>query len=317
MKALVFDGKLRFLDDYPQPRRSRGEVLIRVALAGICKTDIEIIKGYMGFTGILGHEFVGTVVESDNPNLTGRRVVGEINCPCGNCDLCRQGLGKHCPNRTVLGIHGRDGAFAELTVLPEQNLHIVPDGVSNEEAVFVEPLAAAFQILEQVNIERDMKVAVIGDGKLGILVAQALSSAGCSPIVLGHHVSKMKLLRNLGIATCLSEACDMANFDFVVECSGSPGGLEKAVQIVKPCGTIVLKSTIAARQSLDLSALVVNEISLIGSRCGPFRRALDALKRGEVAVRPLIWKTFDLADGVRAVEEATSPKALKVLLKIE
>ena len=316
MKAIVFDEQLRIDNDYPVPRRQPGEALIRVALAGICNTDLEITRGYMGFRGILGHEFVGTVVESDDAASVGRRVVGEINLPCLKCDYCRSGLGNHCPNRSTLGILNKDGAFAELLTLPERVLHPVPDGLSDEEAVFVEPLAACFEILEQVKIRPEERVLVLGDGKLGLLAAQVLAGATQNLALVGRHEEKLKIVRSLGITAFLPDEAPPQKADIVVDCTGSPDGFNAAVGMVKPRGTLVLKSTSAASQELNLASVVVDEITIVGSRCGPFPKALEALARRKVQVLPLITARYDLSQGIQAFEHARGKGRLKVLLKI-
>lgn len=314
MKALVFDGTLRFADDYPQPKPSPDEALVRVLLAGICNTDLEIIKGYMGFRGVLGHEFVGIVVEAPDAGIVGKRVVGEINAWCGDCPTCRAGRPTHCPHRTTLGIFGRDGAFAEYLTLPQRNLHLVPDNLSNEAAVFVEPLAAALEILEQVHIRPTDRVAVLGDGKLGLLVAQVLSLTGCALTVVGHHATKLAILARKGIPTTTQPPDD--RFDVVVECTGQAAGFDLARRLVRPRGTLVLKSTFAGTQETTLAPLVVDEITLLGSRCGPFAPALRLLAAGLIDPAPLISATYPLEEGLVAMERARQRGTLKVLLRV-
>lgn len=317
MKALVFDGALRFVPDYPDPTPLPGEALIRVTRAGICNTDLEIVKGYMGFTGVLGHEFVGVVEESPDKQLVGKRVVGEINCPCGTCELCRHGLSRHCPTRTVLGIAGRNGAFAEHLTLPVANLHVLPDDLPDDVAVFTEPTAAAFQILEQLpHLGGQHSVVVLGDGKLGLLVAQVLATTVCRLLVVGKHPDKLRILQNRGIRTCLTDKIHGDSFDVVVDCTGSPSGFEMASKLVRPRGTIVLKSTVADAAAMNLAPLVVNEVTVIGSRCGPFEPALHALLSGQVEVRPLIAATYPLEEGVAAMQHAGQKGTLKVLLQM-
>ncbi len=316
MRALVYDDEgLRVVGDRPLPRRKRGEALIRVVLAGICNTDIEITRGYAGFRGILGHEFVGVVEEADDPTWIGRRVVGEINCVCGECPTCRRGDAPHCPQRTVLGIQGRDGAMADYCALPLGNLHHVPDSVSDEEAVFVEPLAAALEITERIHLRPTGRVVVIGDGKLGLLVAQVLRLTGCDLLVVGHHERKLSLLSHMGVRVCLERDLDHTEADVVVDCTGAPGGLTLARRLIRPRGRLVLKSTFAGESRLDLVSLVVDEVMLIGSRCGPFAPALRLLERGLVEVRPLIERVYPLDEGPAAMEQARSRGALKVLLR--
>ena len=242
MKAVIFDGHLR-VEERPEPLFTGGESLVRLLKAGVCNTDIEITRGYFGFQGVLGHEFVGVVKASRNPDLVGKRVVGEINAACGQCNYCRKGLGRHCPQRTVLGILGRDGSFQESFLIPEENLHVVPQSISDEAAVFVEPLAAACEILDQVRICAEDRVAVLGDGKLGLLVSMVLAQTGCSLVLVGRHPAKMRLVKDLNVETLLEDELEKRtrSFDFVVEASGSPCGWEQAVHLIKPRGTIVLK----------------------------------------------------------------------------
>ena len=319
MKALLFDGKLEYREDVRPPRRRAGEVLIRVVLAGICRTDLEITRGYMGFSGITGHEFVGLVEDDRYPELDGKRVVGEINCPCGKCETCEKGLGNHCPSRTVLGIAGRNGAFAEYTMLPNSNLHEVPDSLTDEEAVFTEPLAAAIQITRQVPIRPDTEVVILGAGKLGLLAAQVIGRISRKTTLVAKHPSKLRLIDDMDINLKTSSEFQKEakrGARVVVECTGSSAGLKLAKEIVSPLGTIVLKSTYARNSSLNFSDVVVNEVTLIGSRCGPFPSALQMLKRGEVSVRPLISASFQLKDGIQAFQEAFKKNYTKVLLYI-
>jgi threonine dehydrogenase-like Zn-dependent dehydrogenase len=316
MKALCFENNQLRLADIPIPRRE-GEALARVTIAGICNTDIEITRGYADFSGALGHEFVGVVVESSERSQIGRRVVGEINVGCGQCDLCRANDPRHCPNRTALGIRGRDGAFAEYLSLPPQNLLTVPDSVSDRQAVFTEPLAAACEILEQVEISDSHRVAVVGDGKLGQLVSRVIATTGCKLTLIGKHANKLELASRAGIKTIELNALEGASssrFDFVVEASGSASGLRLALDLVRPRGAVILKSTFHGAVSLDTSRIVANEISVIGSRCGRFENALRLLESGKVDVEPLIAREYKLADGVEAMVEAQRPGALKVLL---
>ncbi|MBI2864408.1 MAG: alcohol dehydrogenase catalytic domain-containing protein [Chloroflexi bacterium] len=314
MRAMVFDGALRLAADYPRPSPGHNEASIRVGLAGICNTDLEIVKGYMGFKGVLGHEFVGVVEECRDPDLVGQRVVGEINVGCGACPYCSRGLSRHCPDRSVLGILGRDGALAEYVTLPIENLHPVPKSLPDEEAVFAEPLAAALEIREQVNISPSDSVLVLGDGKLGLLVAQVLAPLSRKLRVVGKHRSSLAILSQRGIETCLAGDSPPERADIVVDCTGSPSGLEAAMRLTKPKGTIVLKSTVATGASLNLAPLVVDEITVVGSRCGPFRPALDALDKKTVGVRPLIAGIYPISDGLRAFEHAAQHGTLKVLI---
>jgi threonine dehydrogenase-like Zn-dependent dehydrogenase len=318
MRALRFEnGELRVAEDTALPSRA-GEALVRVLLAGICNTDLEILRGYANFQGTLGHEFVGVVEDSPDQTQIGRRVVGEINVGCGHCELCRADDPRHCLSRTVLGIHNRDGSFAEFLSLPPQNLLLVPDSVSDQQAVFTEPLAAACEILEQVEITPAHRVVVIGDGKLGQLIARVLQTTGCELTLIGKHADKLRLAAEMRIATTRLSALQIdpaARFDFVVEASGAPSGLHLALDLVRPRGTIILKSTFHGEINLDTWRIVVDEISVIGSRCGRFNRALRLLETGAVRVEPLITNQFPLSDGVAAMKQAQQPGVLKVLLK--
>ena len=333
MRALVFEhGTLRLEKNYPEPLPKDGEALIRVLQVGICNTDIEIVRGYLGFEGALGHEFVGVVEKisgvpdaEKREQLPGKRVVGEINAACyrADCDYCRQGMASHCPRRTTLGIGGRDGAFAEYLTLPVRNLHLVPENVSDEEAVFVEPLAANFEILEQVHLRPTDSVVVLGDGKMGQLAAQVLALSGCAVTMLGRHEEKLALARRHGIATERVDAQGDNVFlrqgervDVVVECTGSEAGLEMALRLVRPRGAVILKSTVAARSSLHLAPIVIDEIRVQGSRCGPFAPALRALSQRRVDVRQLISARYTLDDALAAFERAVQPGVLKVLVRV-
>jgi threonine dehydrogenase-like Zn-dependent dehydrogenase len=317
MRALwLRDKALTLREDVAAPRPPAGEALIRVTLAGICNTDLELVKGYYPYAGVPGHEFVG-VVESAAaaPEWVGRRVVGEINAACGACEQCRQRRGTHCERRTVLGIVERNGAFAERLVLPVANLHEVPAGLPDELAVFTEPVAAALQVQEQVAIGAADRVVVVGDGKLGQLIAQTLLAAGCAPTVVGRHAGKLEPLRALGIATASGEDLPARRADVVVECTGNPEGLALARRLVRPRGTVVLKSTYHGDTTLNLSAFVVDEVTLVGSRCGPFAPALRALAEGAVRVDHLVHARYPLREGLQAFEHAARPGVLKVLLQ--
>lgn len=317
MKALVFDKRLKLVLDYPDPKPLGDEALIRVKYAGVCATDIEITKGYMGFRGVPGHEFSGVVEACGIPGLIGKRVTGEINLSCGECDYCRRGLRTHCPERTVLGIFKKDGAFAEYLTLPVDNLHVLPDEVSDEEGVFVEPLAAAFEILSQIKVGKGTRAAVLGDGRLGLLTAEVLRLSGCSLTAIGRHEEKLAILKAIGIETAIVGEGMRGGFDIVVECTGRGEGLSTALDIVRPRGTIVLKTTVAERNSADLNRAVINEVTIIGSRCGPFKPAIAALKEKSVDVAPLVSRVFPLEEGIEAVSYASQNGVLKVLLKVE
>lgn len=318
MKALQFDGQLQFVRDADLPRRE-GEALIQVICAGICNTDLEIVKGYAGFLGTLGHEFVGRVVESPDGSLIGQRVVGEINAGCGECGRCRTGDSRHCRARTVLGIKGRDGAFAEFLSLPPRNLLAVPDSTSDEDAVFVEPLAAALNILEQVKIGSLSDVIVVGDGKLTQLIVLALTRTNCKITIIGRHEKKLALARAYGADHIQSGDLPtewFGRFDVAIEASGSPSGLASAVRLVKPRGTVVLKSTHRDLTPLDTSQIVVNELNIVGSRCGRFAAALDFIASGKANLSQLISQRFPLQDGVVAFEQAQRNDVMKVILQI-
>ncbi len=315
MRALLWDGARARLVDQQPPALQAGMALVRVRLAGICHTDLELTRGYMNFHGILGHEFVG-MVEDGAPQWRHQRVVGEINFGCGACPFCRRGLQRHCPSRRVMGILGADGAFAELVAVPAANLHRVPDEIPDEAAVFTEPLAAAFEILEQVHLIPGTEAIVLGDGKLGLLVAQVLHQAGAGVLAVGHHPEKLAILHRRGIDTVTQADWNGSFADLVVEATGSPAGFEAAVAATRPRGTLVLKSTCAAPAPLNLAPLVINEITVVGSRCGSFAPALRALEAGSIEVRPLISARLPLTEGVRALQLAASPGVLKVLLTI-
>jgi threonine dehydrogenase-like Zn-dependent dehydrogenase len=312
MRAIVLEEGVRFRTSQPEPVPSPDEVLVRVSCAGVCETDLQLISGYMAFRGILGHEFVG--VAQSGPYAR-RRVVGEINCACWACETCRRGLPTHCANRTVLGILNHDGAFADYIAVPQKNLHPVPDSLPDEIAVFTEPVAAAFQILAQRAIARDERVVVLGDGRLGNLCAQVLATRSDRVLVVGKHLAKLALLDAMGIETVLlSDTLPEHAADVVVDCTGSESGLPTALRLVRPRGTIVLKTTVAGTQTLAWAPFVIDEITLIGSRCGPFDQALAALEQGSVDVRPLISERLSLSDGLAALERAQAKGVLKVLI---
>lgn len=321
MKAIVFDGTLA-LREVPEPLGSREEARVRVLQAGICNTDLEITRGYHQFKGVLGHEWVGVVEEAADPRWVGRRVVGEINCACHRCEMCRRGWPKHCLNRTVLGILNHPGAMAEFCTLPLENLHEVPTEITDDEAVFVEPLAAACEILEPGVIQPEDRVCLLGDGKLAQLIAQVLVREVKALTVIGKHRRKLDFMTRWGAKTLSSDVVEHDQslpgaFDVVVEATGSPHGFSQAVSLVRPRGTIVLKSTYHDELRLDAAPIVVNEIRVLGSRCGPFRTALEKLRRREVEVAGLISESFPLAQGVQAFERAEQEGVLKVLVKMQ
>jgi threonine dehydrogenase-like Zn-dependent dehydrogenase len=313
MRALYWDGSAARVIDRPTPTAGPGTAVVRVVWAGVCNTDLELTRGYLKFRGILGHEVVGRVIEGP-PEWMGKRVVGEINYGCGACGDCQRGLARHCARRTVMGILDADGAFAERIEIPVENLHEVPEGVKDDAAVFVEPLAAAFEILEQVHVHPGMECTVLGDGKLGLLVAQVLHTTGARVTAVGKHPSHLAILAKRGIPTALVEAWGKKKADLVVEATGSAAGFEAAVAATRPRGKLVLKSTVAGAHPRDLSALVVQEITVIGSRCGSFAPALRALAAGTVDVTPLIGGRVPLRDADRALELAAQPGVLKVLI---
>jgi threonine dehydrogenase-like Zn-dependent dehydrogenase len=314
VRALCFDGTGVRVADLPAPQPCDETVLVRVTVAGICNTDLEILRGYLGFHGVLGHEFVGTV-EQGPEEWRGQRVVGEINFACRSCAICAQGLQRHCPSRQVMGIAGADGAFAELVRVPIANLHAVPAGVDDEQAVFAEPLAAAFEVLEQVHVEPGRDCTVLGDGKLGLLVAQVLHQAGARVRAVGRHPHKLAILAKRGIETVRLEDWQGDLAPLVVEATGTAEGFELAVRATRPRGTLVLKSTVSDRPSLDLAPVVIDEIHVVGSRCGPFPPALRALELGAIDVRSLVTDRFPLEAAVAALHRAGEADAIKVLIR--
>ena len=317
MRGLWLEAQaLRLREDIPTPIPPADEALVRVHVAGICNTDLELVRGYYPFAGVPGHEFVGAVVEAgSSPEWVGRRVAGEINAACGACRACRAGRPTHCEKRTVLGIVARDGAFATHLRLPIRNLHAVPDSLADESAVFVEPTAAALEVQQQVAVSPADRVVVIGAGKLGHLVAQTLAVTGCSLLVAGRSPRPLALLAARGIATSDVAALEPRAADLVVECTGHPDGLELARRAVRPRGTIVLKSTHHGQAPLNLSPLVVDELTLVGSRCGPFAPALLALSEGAIAVADLVAARYRLAEAAAAFAQAAAPGVLKVLVE--
>ncbi len=316
MKGLwLADQQLHLRHDLPIPEPIAGEALVRVLQAGICNTDLELLRGYYPYAGVLGHEFVG-MVEKGPEHLLGKRVVGEINATCGHCRFCLSNNSTHCENRTVLGIVNRDGAFADYLCLPERNLYPVPDSVSTDAATFTEPLAAALEIQQQVPLQGSDRVLVIGDGKLGQLVAQTLALTGCDLLAVGRHPEKLANLEARGIKTGFADAVQDRIFDVSVECTGNPEGFAIALRALRPRGTLVLKSTYAGKLSIDASALVVDEITLVGSRCGPFPDALKLLAEHKVDISPLIQARYPLSEGLNAFAHAQRKGILKVLLAI-
>lgn len=319
MKAVEFrNNEIILNNNAPKPELKPNEALVRVKLAGICNTDIEITKGYMGFSGILGHEFVGVVeeVNSKDKSLIGKRVVGEINAGCGTCEWCGKGLERHCPNRGTLGIWQKEGCMADYVNLPVKNLVLIPDGMTDEEATLVEPFAAAFEILEQLHIKPADKVAVLGDGKLGLLIGLALSTIPCDLLHIGRHQNKLDIVKNQKVQTSLAKDLKVEkNYDVVIDATGSVDGFETALALVKPRGVLVLKSTVAGDKPLNMAPIVIDEITILGSRCGQFAPAVDFLAKKFVDIKPLIAKTFDVKDAIEAFEYSRQKGVLKVLLK--
>jgi threonine dehydrogenase-like Zn-dependent dehydrogenase len=307
------DRRLIFREDAPEPAAG-GEAMVRVSCAGICNTDLELLRGYYPFTGVPGHEFVGVVEASPEATWLGRRVVGEINAVCGACAACGAGRRNHCERRSVLGIRARDGAFGERLRLPAANLHLVPDELADEAAIFVEPLAAALEIQEQVAFSPGQRVVVVGDGKLGQLVARTLALTGVDLVAVGRHRAKLERLEAAGIATAPAACVPERRADVVVECTGNSEGLAFALKTVRPAGTVVLKSTYRGEATLNVSALVVDEVRLVGSRCGPFAPALALLAQRRIDVGPLVEARYPLSEGLDAFDHAARSGVLKVLL---
>lgn len=316
MLALRVENKTLSVGEIAKPHNA-DEALVRVLLSGICNTDLEIARGYAGFNGTIGHEFVGIVEDSTEADVIGRRVVGEINAGCGKCELCRNEDPRHCVSRTVLGIVGRDGAHAEFLQLPAVNLIPLPDNITDEQAVFAEPLAAACGILERVEINENDRVAVIGDGKLGLLCAQVVALTGAATVLVGKHAAKLRIAERRGIETSTpTEATKrQREFDLVVEASGAAEGFQLALNLLRPKGKLVLKSTFHGATEMDASRIVVDEISIVGSRCGRFEPAIDLLQKQAVDVASLISEEYSLADGLHAMDRARAQGVLKVLLR--
>lgn len=316
MKALRVEKNKIAVRDIELPERGQ-EAIVRVLLSGICNTDIEITRGYAGFKGTIGHEFVGIVEDAPGGKLVGQRVVGEINAGCGECELCRAGDPRHCPKRTVLGIVGRDGAHAEFLRLPLMNLLPVPERIADEHAVFAEPLAAACGIMDRTPVTKDKNVAVIGDGKLGLLCAQAMALTGASVLLIGKHPEKLRIAERRGIETATAKNATRRKreFDVVVEATGSASAFNTAVGLLRPRGVLVLKSTFHGTTEINAATIVVDEISIIGSRCGRLAPALDLLKKGAIDVDSLISEEYPLRDGLLAMERAAKKGILKVFLR--
>ncbi len=315
MLAVHLENRRVAIKRVPRPRPPRGFALIRLLCGGICNTDLELQRGYYGFSGIPGHEFVGEVVEASRRDLIGRRVVGEINLCCGACEWCRRSLGRHCPRRTVLGIVKHPGAFREFLTLPERNLHVVPDSIPTEQAVFIEPLAAACEVLDQVSIPCSSQVAVLGDGKLGLLVAQVLRAYGFRVHQFGRHKEKLRIAARAGVETeIVRERLPVAEYNWVVDATGSPKGLTDAVRMTRPRGVVIMKSTLHGLVGIDAAPVIVNEITLVGSRCGRFEPAIELLKYGAVNVSDMISERFPLERAPIAFRRAAQAGVLKVLL---
>jgi len=317
MKAIYFDGKKAEPVSARKPRRRSGEALIRIDLAGICATDLEILLGYMEFRGTLGHEFVGTVEACEKKTLVGKRVVGEIFVPCRKCGVCLGKLPKHCPERTIIGISGRDGVFAEYLTLPVENLHTIPDSLRDEEAVFVELLAAACEFTERVALEPESRVLVLGDGCLAAMAGQVAALHAKGPIVLGLNTKKLAAFEEVGLRTAIVEnRVEIGTgFDVVIDCTGKPNGLPLAVELARPQGTVVLKSTYQGTLDWNPAPIVINEITIVGSRCGPFDRALELLEEKKVRTKPFVTAVYGLEDFEKAVQRARHSDSFKVLLE--
>lgn len=318
MKTLFYNGQLKFVENFTKPEPATNESLIRINMAGICNTDIEITKGYMNFEGIPGHEFVGVVeaVNSEDKSWVGKRVVGDINCSCrkDTCEYCRQNLGRHCPERTTLGIDKRNGCFAEYITLPIENLYEVPENIPDNIATLTEPLAAGFEILEQVNISKKHEVLIVGDGKLGLLINHALSTTGAKITHVGKHQEKLNIAAKSNTNTILLDQMPNKLFDIVIEVTGSVSGFDFSVRHTKPRGILVLKSTIASNQKIDLTPVVVNEISVIGSRCGLFGPALSYMKNKVELLYDIIEATYPAEKSIKAFEHAKQRGAMKILI---
>ena len=318
MIAVHIEKRRTSIINTPKPRRPSGYSVIRLLCGGICNTDLELLRGYYGFAGTPGHEFVGEVVESDDRRLIGKRVVGEINLACGKCEWCKRGLGRHCPTRKVLGIVGHPGAFREYLTLPDINLHVVPDDLPTGIAVFAEPVAAACEILDQAVIPKSESVAVLGDGKLGLLISQLLRASGLAVHQFGRHREKLRIAEKCGVVTeVVRESLPVAEFGYVIDATGSRQGLQSAVRMTRPRGTVFMKSTVHGEVALDTAQIVVNEITLVGSRCGRFEPALSLLQSGVLHLSEMVSEEFPLSRGARAFTRANQPGILKVLLRAD
>ncbi len=321
MRALVFNNKLELKQNFEKPTPKENEALIKVKLVGICNTDYEITKGYMGYNGILGHEFVGVVEEinGEDKSLLGKRVVGEINLGCKNCDYCAKGLERHCPNRQTLGIFNKDGCFADYVTLPLSNLLEVNEKINDETAVFVEPLAAALEILEQLHIKPYEKVCVLGDGKLGLITALALNASNVDVTLVGKHQNKLDIAKEQNVKTMLLENLkqeDNKSFDVVVEATGRVSGFETSLSLVKPRGVLVLKSTIATGKELNLAPIVIDEITVLGSRCGQFAPALRLMEKNVIDFSKLVSAKLSFDDAILGFEKNKEKNTIKILLEM-
>jgi threonine dehydrogenase-like Zn-dependent dehydrogenase len=316
MRAVVLEGGKVQLKEVSIPQRQKNEALIKVLLTGICRTDLELCRGYMQYEGTLGHEFVGVVVDADNSPLIDKRVVGEINIGCQKCEWCLNGLARHCPQRTVLGIENKAGTMAEYITLPVTNLHVLDNTISDEEAVFTEPLAAAFEVFEQVQIDSNSSVLIIGDGKLAQLLARTIHLYTKQLLVIGKYIDKLNLLTKYNIETALIERFKPKSYPIVVDATGTENGFNLALQNVQPRGKLIVKSTIADNIDLNLTPVVINEIEIIGSRCGPFPPALEALLKKKVSVVDLITKIYPGSEAIQAFAHAQKKNVLKILLNM-
>ncbi len=301
--------------DQMKPKRGKSQAILRLITGGICNTDLELVRGYYSFKGTPGHEFVAEVVDADSKKWVGKRVVGEINSGCGKCDFCRRKLSRHCPNRTVLGIVNHPGAFQEFFTLPEANLFEVPAAVATEHAVFTEPVAAACEILEQVRIAKGESVAVLGDGKLGLLIAQVLQAHGAKVSQFGRHKAKLEIAAATGVRTFITDKLPEAAFNKVVEASGSAAGLSQAIHMARPRGIVVMKSTVHEKAAIDTAPIIVNELTLVGSRCGRFEPALKLIRGKKLNLAPMVQGSFTLEDAAKGFQRAAQSGVLKVLLQ--